>query len=112
HIQLVDRNHFDVLETLLQLRQELFGIADDDDASVVAAEVGGGELLDVGGGDGLHAADVAIDLVETQAVKRERADAADDAGVCFQLASEAADEDGLTRSDLGVLDGRRSELVQ
>src|SRR5437588_11188129 len=102
HIQLVDRNHFNVLEALLQRGQELLRIADDDDARIVATEVCGGELPDVGRGDGLYAADVAVDLVEAQAVQRERADAADDAGVRLELASETADEHGLARSELGI----------
>src|SRR3954454_16108350 len=97
---------------LLQLRQELLRVADDDDARAVGREMRRGELLDVTCTNRLHAADVAIDLVETEAVQRERSDAADDSGVRFELASEAADEDGLARSELRILHRSRSELVQ
>src|SRR4051794_6809395 len=111
HIEVGDRNHFDILETLLQRRQKLLGVADDDYAGVVAVEVCGGKLLDVSCGHALHAADVTIDLIKTKAVKRQRADAADDSGVGLELPAEAADEHGLARPELVAGDGGRAELV-
>ena len=63
-IQLSDGNDFDLGKLFFQIRQEFFGVTNNDDARAIGVEAGGRKILHVPGLNGLDIADESVQVIQ------------------------------------------------